>query len=68
MKLIKSILLGVILVLLTIPAQAAPDRPNVIVLFIDDLGYADTGPFGCKDVPTPNIDRPIQSTRSIHFG
>ena len=35
----------------------AADRPNVVVLFIDDLGYADTGPFGCKDIPTPNIDR-----------
>lgn len=31
--------------------------PNVVLLFIDDLGYADTGPFGCKDIPTPNIDR-----------
>jgi len=39
------------------PAQAASDRPNVILLFIDDLGYGDTGPFGCKDIPTPNIDR-----------
>ena len=32
-------------------------RPNIIMLFIDDLGYGDTGPFGCKDIPTPNIDR-----------
>jgi len=32
-------------------------KPNVVLLFIDDLGYADTGPFGCKDIPTPNIDR-----------
>jgi len=31
--------------------------PNVILLFIDDLGYGDTGPFGCTDIPTPNIDR-----------
>jgi len=38
-------------------AQAAQPKPNVVLLFIDDLGYGDTGPFGCKDIPTPNIDR-----------
>ena len=43
--------------LLASQAMAAPARPNVILLFIDDLGYGDTGPFGCKDIPTPNIDR-----------
>ncbi len=32
-------------------------RPNVIVLFIDDLGYGDIGAFGCPDIPTPNIDQ-----------
>lgn len=31
--------------------------PNVIVIFIDDLGYADIGPFGAKDFKTPNLDR-----------
>jgi arylsulfatase A-like enzyme len=31
------------------------DTPNVIVIFIDDMGYADIGPFGSK-VPTPNLD------------
>jgi arylsulfatase A-like enzyme len=39
------------------PAKAAPERPNVGLLFIDDLGYGDTGPFGCRDIPTPHIDR-----------
>jgi len=39
------------------PAQGAHARPNVVLLFIDDLGYGDTGPFGCTDIPTPNIDR-----------
>ena len=38
-------------------ASAEEDKPNVVLLFIDDLGYADTGPFGCTDIPTPNIDR-----------
>jgi len=37
---------------------AAPQsKPNIILLFIDDLGYGDTGPFGCTDIPTPHIDR-----------
>jgi arylsulfatase A-like enzyme len=26
-------------------------------MFIDDLGYGDIAPFGCKDIPTPNLDR-----------
>ncbi|MCR9244748.1 MAG: sulfatase [bacterium] len=36
------------------PEAARP--PNVIVIFIDDLAYADIGPFGA-DIPTPNLDR-----------
>lgn len=30
--------------------------PNIIVILIDDAGYADFGFMGCKDLPTPNID------------
>ena len=32
-------------------------KPNVVILFIDDLGYGDVGAFGCKDIPTPNMDK-----------
>ena len=31
-------------------------RPNVLLLVADDLGYGDIGVYGCKDIPTPNID------------
>jgi arylsulfatase A-like enzyme len=32
-------------------------RPNLIVIMTDDMGWADVGFNGCKDIPTPNIDR-----------
>src|SRR5688572_21031730 len=31
-------------------------RPNILVIMVDDLGYADIGVQGGKDVPTPHID------------
>lgn len=33
------------------------DKPNVIVLLVDDAGYADFGFAGCEDLKTPNIDK-----------
>ncbi|MDF7822512.1 arylsulfatase [Pontiellaceae bacterium B12227] len=33
------------------------DRPNVIIIYGDDVGYGDVGAYGSKMIPTPNIDR-----------
>ncbi len=38
-------------------AAATPaKKPNILYIVADDMGYADCGVQGCKDVPTPNID------------
>ncbi|MBN2507554.1 MAG: sulfatase-like hydrolase/transferase [Verrucomicrobia bacterium] len=38
-------------------AASAAVKPNILVLVSDDHGYADTGFNGCKDIPTPHLDR-----------
>jgi len=38
-------------------SQAADAPPNVVLIFVDDLGYGDLASFGAADIRTPNIDR-----------
>ena len=45
------------LLALVVAVSAAETRPpNIVIIFCDDLGYADIGPFGAK-TKTPNLDR-----------
>ncbi len=36
------------------------DKPNIVILFADDLGYGDLGCFGHPTINTPNLDRMAQ--------
>ena len=36
---------------------SAKEKPNLVLIFIDDMGYGDIGPYGSKLNRTPNLDR-----------
>lgn len=63
-----SLLLRVSLFLgcLLVSAGAAESTlPNIVIIFIDDQGYADIGPFGAKGYRTPNLDRMAEEGRKF---
>ena len=45
------------LMLVAAAGMAQSNRPNIIIILADDLGYGDIGTFGATDIRTPNIDR-----------
>ena len=51
MKRLLAFLLGWVLVV-----SAWAERPNIVIIFCDDLGYGDIGCFGAKGWETPHID------------
>ena len=60
---VKSFCLLLLLCILPCHFAISAERPNIVVIFIDDMGYADIGPFGAKSVPTPNLDRMAREGR-----
>lgn len=63
-------LLGFLLLLifcnpLLVDAETAAAQPNVIIIFADDLGYGDIGPFGNTEFKTPHLDRMAREGRKF---
>jgi len=55
--------LGLCCVLCPLIATAesrSAERPNVLMILVDDLGYGDLGSYGATDLDTPHIDRLVE--------
>lgn len=48
--------LALSLCLVASQTQLYAAKPNILIIVGDDMGYADVGFHGCKDIPTPNLD------------
>ena len=46
-------------------AQVNSIPPNIVIIFMDDMGYADISPFGDTCYPTPNFDRMAKEGRKF---
>ncbi|MED6313786.1 MAG: N-acetylgalactosamine 6-sulfate sulfatase, partial [Verrucomicrobiota bacterium] len=34
----------------------AADKPNILIILVDDLGYGDLSSYGAKDLKSPHLD------------
>jgi arylsulfatase A-like enzyme len=53
----SGVLLGLLLGNIGTFAAQPPEKPNIVILLTDDLGYGDLSCYGATKVQTPNVDR-----------
>ena len=54
-QLLTLILLTLVLIPVVGTVTEAANRPNILLIAVDDMGYSDVGPFG-SEIKTPSID------------
>ncbi len=65
----QGVIGGIVWCLLVGAGVAAADaqpRPNVVLIYADDLGYGDVSSYGATRLKTPNIDRLAQRGHAVH--
>lgn len=56
-RLLSTLALAPALQMAPAPQRAGARKPNVVVFLTDDMGYADIGPYGARDIRTPHLDQ-----------
>src|SRR6185436_2181222 len=51
-----TLLNSIVAILLAAFVHQSSAKPNILIIVGDDMGYADVGFQGCKDIPTPKLD------------
>lgn len=57
MNTITTWCIAIVAILLFSVQSHSKEKPNIIIFFADDMGYADLGCFGNPNIRTPNIDK-----------
>ena len=60
-----KLLFANLLMFFFLSSGVAKNKPNVVIMFMDDMGYADIGPFGAKAYPTPHLDQMAKEGRKF---
>lgn len=56
-KILSCLLLSGLIPVHAKTEAATPKKPNIVIIYMDDLGYGDVSAYGSIDLNTPNIDK-----------